>query len=303
MSPDGRNNGKFGYVHEIDALFCSDKKGLPYFAVTATSLAIHKPPEMRRLFLLSTDITPAQVATFFSELKHLYGLACELIKIPAESLRGFPIRKHITLGTYFRLFAGAALPADVSMIIYLDIDVVVDKSLQRALPQACDDLRRSKHVLAATREQAKPHHLLDRGLVKGDYFQAGVMLINLDKWRATASVQSLVSIVRSHGDVLKWWDQDVLNIAFHNRWLELPSTWNGTPGRRSSETRIFHWAGPEKPWKYERRVPDRRVWEKYRKLTPILGPPPVPLRRVFLRYFAAMTRKIRKRSGKARRNR
>ena len=53
----------------LSAIFCVDKKGLHHFAVSATSLAIHRPqPNLTQAFLLSVDVTQSDVSHFFEVL-------------------------------------------------------------------------------------------------------------------------------------------------------------------------------------------------------------------------------------------
>ena len=278
----------------LDALFCTDRKGLPFFAVAATSLAINKPASLRRAFLFSTDVSPKDVSKLFFALKKKYGLLFELVPLEDASPQDFPISRHVTVGTYFRLFAGDLLPPDVTRVLYLDIDTVVDKPLHSHLPQVLDQLEQSDAVLAAVSETQRPSHLLDRSITSGPYFQAGVMVIDLTRWRQLANMSTFVKIITKHGKTLKWWDQDVLNIAFEGLWLELPKSWNGTPERRSAATLIYHWAGPDKPWNFRNRVSNRGVWEKYRRLTPALRPPPIPYRQITHHYVSVVKRLIRK---------
>lgn len=100
----------------------------------------------------------------------------------------------------------------------------------------------------------------------GDYFNAGIMLLNCDALRAEPAVMERMMDVaaasaRSHGD------QDHLNALFRGNVVHLDLGWNaswgrlrkhrdhlarnGTPtgGAMPAGNRIIHYHGPEKPWR------------------------------------------------------
>ena len=257
----------------MNVIFCVDKAGLKQFAVAATSFAIHRPRDIRKLFLLSVDVKHADVDEFFQGLHRKYGLQCQLIQVPREKFDPFPVFGHVTVGTYFRLMIGEVLPDDVSKVLYLDTDVVVHRDLDKYLAKAVTDINSSGHIVAAVPEHSETtRHLHEAGILEGSYLQAGVMLINLPRWREAFSLEYFVNILNTYKKNIVWWDQDILNIALKDRWLELPKMLNGTAGSRTAETVIYHFAGNQKPWRYKAVVDDEDVWEHYRKQTQILRP-------------------------------
>ena len=49
------------------------------------------------------------------------------------------------------------------------------------------------------------------------YFNAGMLLINLRKWRESHAFDQFMAFLRDKADLIKWWDQDVLNAVLHTR--------------------------------------------------------------------------------------
>jgi lipopolysaccharide biosynthesis glycosyltransferase len=104
------------------------------------------------------------------------------------------------------------------------------------------------------------------------YFNAGVLLIDLNAWRQQDVLSRGIRFAQSHADRLEFWDQDVLNhlfeatwLPFHARWNALPHLWSLNKALRGRDAilspqdiaardhpAIIHFAGPgvTKPWNY-----------------------------------------------------
>ncbi len=286
----------------MEAVFCVDKAGLRQFAVSVTSLAIHRPASMTRMFLLSVDVTPSDVAKLFDTLDAQWGLRCELIRIPRDAFSVFPVFGHITVGTYFRLMIGEVLPDNVAKVLYLDTDIVVHRDLDDSLSEALSELDSSEHIAAAVAQESDTtKHLHRAGILDGPYLQAGVMLIDLSRWREAFSLEYFVNILDTHKRDIVWWDQDILNIALKDHWLELPQILNGTPGTRTPDTVIYHYAGNQKPWKYKADVEDKDIYEHYRQLTEVLQPPKIDPTTILAHYTGPYRKATRALGKKIRR--
>ena len=103
-----------------------------------------------------------------------------------------------------------------------------------------------------------------------DYFQAGVLIINLDRLRETVNTEIMIELAISN----KWrcLDQDVLNIVCKNQICYIPQQWNTLMSWKEQERSrmqiikmaprelygeymearknpyIIHFAGYQKPW-------------------------------------------------------
>lgn len=172
--------------------------------------------------------------------------------------------------TYQRLSIGGALPAEEPKAIWLDCDVVVTTDLTRLWET---DLGGSP-VLAA-QDQLVPfvssrdgiRRWRELGLPAGaKYFNAGVMVIDLDRWRDEDLGSQAGSYLRRYRDDVMFWDQEGLNAVLCGRWSELDPRWNhnaSVAGRPFFKARhlapvasraladdpwIVHFSGTVKPW-------------------------------------------------------
>jgi lipopolysaccharide biosynthesis glycosyltransferase len=101
-----------------------------------------------------------------------------------------------------------------------------------------------------------------------DYFNSGVMLINLIKWREYNISQIAKQFLSEHSENLKYHDQEGFNAALYKYpWIKLPPKWNQLSSMfrwSFSEMRfdeaeyqealvspsIIHYSGDSKPWHY-----------------------------------------------------
>jgi lipopolysaccharide biosynthesis glycosyltransferase len=121
-----------------------------------------------------------------------------------------------------------ALPellTDVDRVIYLDADILVCKSIG---PLMALDLKGAP--AAAVRNVVQPplhQYVRDLG-IEGprDYFNAGVLVLDLARMREEEIVGQVRRYVAHKGGQLYWFDQDALNVILANRWHVLHPRWN-----------------------------------------------------------------------------
>jgi len=199
----------------------------------------------------------------------------DFISVDRTRFERFPISLHLDASTYFRILCPKFLPASIDRVLYLDSDIVVRKDLGELW---ASDSRGA--AVAAVADS--PNILRERGkalgLVPGcDYFNAGVLLIDLAKWREAAIAERLVSFVEANRATLPYMDQDALNAVLARDWHALDPRWNRqeyhfndsaiAPADLIRETAILHFTGRSKPWDYMNTHPGKREYLKYLALT------------------------------------
>lgn len=199
-----------------------------------------------------------------------------------------------TKAALLKFYLPALLP-DLDRVLYLDGDIIVRRDLA---PLA--ELELGDRLAAVVRDL--PQVFYERQLLgeSRDYFNSGVMLLNLRQMRAEGLTERLVEAKKASPDD-KLMDQSVLNRVMAGRVLQLPMIYNvccanlrrrwrregmarkigeayGTDVRSLRQIReaaaIIHYSSGEKPWKYFD-IPAGREWTRvYRQL-----PGAAPLRR------------------------
>ncbi len=226
-----------------------------------------------------------------SELEKLstkYGQSILFINIEDELVKRFPIKEtdYITRAAYYRLLVTEYLPKEVEMALYLDCDIIVNKSLI-ALYNS-DILDYSAAVVLDC------NYYLEERIVKlgiknaNTYFNSGVLLLNLRYWRENDIFNKIVFYNNAHSDLLDTHDQDLLNVVLMNTVKYLPINYNFQTGflhkrnlkkynealhstimgMSADDIVIWHYSTPVKPWNnWYFAYPNYEVWEKYKNLS------------------------------------
>jgi len=154
-----------------------------------------------------------------------------------------------------RILIPKVFPDTVSRVLYLDSDLLV---LDDLTPLWNTDLKETVagavvDFLDGQLRQNQPG-LEDVPRVQ-QYFNAGVLLINLVRWRQERISEKALAYLVEHPRTL-FNDQDALNVACDGLWTKLDSRWNfhdhcgknilsmGTDQRPG----IVHFIGRAKPW-------------------------------------------------------
>lgn len=192
-----------------------------------------------------------------------------------------------------RLFVGRLLPQKVIRVLYLDCDTIVTGPLGKLWNQ---DLQGK--ILGAVMEPTIYQAVRsDIGLGEGEpYFNSGVLLIDLKRWRDARAEQKLLDFYRSKDGSLFACDQDTINGGLKGEILSLSPRYNFFPNYRYFPYRelvrcskvyrqvgkeefrkakrcpyIIHYAGDERPWLSGNLNHYRKAYEEALSLTPWAG--------------------------------
>jgi len=130
---------------------------------------------------------------------------------------------HITQATYYRLLIPDILPKEIKKVIYLDCDIIVRKSLDELWKYDISDYAiGAVHQITNESEDAKRlNYAQEYG-----YFNAGVLLINLEYWRKKNISNLLFNHIVENFKLILFHDQDALNAVLYNCCFALPCKWN-----------------------------------------------------------------------------
>ena len=197
--------------------------------------------------------------------------------------------KHLSIATYYRLLIAELLPKEIKKVIYLDADVVVVRDLRQLW-----NLDMGDAYLLATHALLTPYVSSPGALVNyqelgipadAKYFQPGVMVIDLDKWRVDRISAKCVQYLKEHRDYIRWHDADVLNAVLACKWGELDPRWNQMPdiykfpswkesplseqsfNQVLRDPYIVHFATRKKPWNSKQALPLDDRWFQYVAMT------------------------------------
>ncbi|MCR8660517.1 glycosyltransferase family 8 protein [Paenibacillus endoradicis] len=131
--------------------------------------------------------------------------------------------KRLTIQTFYRLLASELLPQDVEKALYLDSDIIVEDDVSILL---ATDL--SGYYVGAVNELApEASYALGHERLE-DYFNAGVLLINIKKWREDNFFNQCMEYAVNNQDIITFGDQDILNGLLQGNFYQLELKWNVT---------------------------------------------------------------------------
>ena len=227
-----------------------------HFAVLAASALTNNPESILKFHVLHRNITDEHIAQI-KKMEELYPGHCRMVfhRVPADAFIDAPRSStHITHECYFRLLLPELLK-DESRTLYLDIDILVKGDIRPLFEMDLEGC-----ACAAVNEHTYPRgSLMQKKLPPeehtDDYFNSGVILMNLDYIREHRLEIACRDILAEYGEHVGYADQDVLNYAFRNRVKWLSPRWNflgkwprGWTGARERPVIRHYTSFSQKPW-------------------------------------------------------
>ena len=247
----------------INYLFCLDENYNTQFLTTLFSLNQNSTKKFN-VYVIHEN--PTDLKNEYSLYSKKFDLVNNIEFSQIKNIdMNFPNLKnnHISKATYFRFFIEDYLSNDIKNLIYLDCDIICIQNPEQILNSYINKLNNSDLVIASSVEYLKNNEtieLFDRLKLKSDsYFNAGVMVINYDKWRHENLKNKLLDLMNKIANDINFWDQDVLNKYFDGQYLEMTHFLNFNLNNEQSyiENKVnrnvvfVHYSGSSKPWTVE----------------------------------------------------
>ena len=318
----------------MNIVYVSNEGYARHLGVSICSLFDSNADEERlEVFILDTGITPdsreklTQIARSFGrtltfiQLKDLEERFAVRLDTGRSAVRLDTGRFDVS--TMGRLFAADLLPAGVRRVLYLDCDTVVLKPLRRlwetelgkADGAGTDRKAGTGFVMAAVQEPTIYEEVKEYlGMRKEDpYFNAGVLLIDLKRWRTERLTDKVISYYAEIAEQSLFNDQDALNGLLKGRIRTLSPRWNFftnyryfrydtlcrmQPAYRRIPEEVFrkakrspaviHYAGDERPWRAGALNYYGKAYERYLAMTPWKDTPKEKGKELFLLLYHGM---------------
>ena len=239
------------YGHETAVCFVSNLEYVPHFCVEMLLFA-HYNPGAHAIYLFNEDIPDSEFITLRRALKKI-SPESELrdIKLDTQRLNHFTgYWEKLGKQVFHRLLITEELPESIEYALYLDADIVIRN------PFAFDELPLNDFSVFAVKDAISDILAPKRGLPS--YFNAGVMLLNVRRWKEKDAVNKLLR----HKPVKTLFaEQELLNEVFVGDWFALNQAYNfgahrlkkapfSYRMRGGEEPKVIHYVGPIKPWIY-----------------------------------------------------
>lgn len=207
---------------KMNIVYASDENFAEMLSVSMESLLTHNKNVV--VYVLNNGIKEKSVEKLKRQAERHER---EIHFMPLKNLKEYAGRElscqsKISLTAYFRLFMPQILPLSVEKLLYLDCDTMVRKDLT-------DLWERKFDGCAAVAEPTAPLMKEKIGLKKSDYyFNSGVLLVDLKKWREEKIMEKFVKYMEEMGGDVSFEDQGVINHVLKNEISILPFKYNVT---------------------------------------------------------------------------
>lgn len=274
---------------------CSaNDKYAPHAATLIRSLAKAHPRGMVQVhFLCDASLTPGTRDTLAAFCRRI-GVGIDFRDVGGPRFDNLLATSRVPTLCWYRTCLDEFLP-QLDRVLYLDTDIVATESLQTLFDMDMGDALVGvvNDYLAAL---AFPEVAQRIGIAYRDYFNSGVMLLNLKAIRAAGGGERILQIARDNHERLHFPDQDALNLALGPRCKWLDPRWNFPPlayryfehfkgnpqidalpacrevRRPDFKPALLHFLAHPKPWEtYE---PYPGIWEYHRHRARTPWPPP-----------------------------
>jgi lipopolysaccharide biosynthesis glycosyltransferase len=254
--------------------------------------------------ILHDDLDYADKKAFFTiEKKYNTTIKFHDVSNLFQKYEHIVIYGHVSHAGLYRLSISDALPFKIEKILYLDCDIIINEDILNLW-----NTNISNYVIAAV-EDAIPFNRHKALMLpeKSVYFNSGVLLMNLKRWRLFNTTEKVLKFMSDFPERRIYNDQDGLNAILHNSWRRLPPKYNQQsalfylPYNRRVYSKeeyveackrpvIIHYTGViknTKPWDYIDNHPFKKYYYKYIKLTiwDKYKPKPVSIKDIFLKYY------------------
>ncbi len=244
---------------EIPIFFSCDDNYIPFLSVAIRSMIDNACKKYDyAIYILNAGIKEenrSRITAMFAKSAKNVRIEFTDVTDEAKTLgEVLHLRDYYTASIYFRLFIPKLFP-NYKKAIYLDSDIVVTGDISELyftelggnlVGAVSDDVIASRDTFIDYAERGC-------GIDHGEYFNSGVLLMNLEKMRTEGLGERFIYLMNKYHFETVCPDQDYLNVLCRGRVLRLDRGWNKMSIDRNydGEPMLIHYNMFNKPWQYD----------------------------------------------------
>lgn len=257
---------------EIPIFFSTDNNYVPFLDVAIRSLVKNASRDYKyHIVVLNTGLDETKTSKIKALEDGNFRIEFADISYAINDIKDkLPQEQHFGLATWYRLFIQSLFP-QYDKIIYIDCDLVVLGDISELYFTDLGD-----NYMAGVIENWVLHSPVFSyytreavGIESKDYINAGVVVLDLAKFRENQIEQRFVELINTYNfDVIDP-DQSYINYLCKGKIKYLPFEWNRTPLDfvECKHPKIVHYALGMKPWHAPDMFLAEHFWE-YAKMSP-----------------------------------
>jgi lipopolysaccharide biosynthesis glycosyltransferase len=266
-------------MEDYNIVFAIDEGYVQHLCVALVSLLKNNDGCSFKIYIINGGIK----SQAFNKIETVTtGFKCKLVNIKIDDgvFERLITGHHFTKANYYRLLMPEFIQED--KILYLDSDIVINGSIDYLYKEDVSGF----YICAVENPGFNRHEELRMNPLSG-YFNSGIMLINLKKWKEDGLANKVIEFVENNPTAIEFVDQCGLNAIINGRWKKLKLKYNqqsviyeedylekyncfpvGDLIEAKSNPVIVHYTGSSKPWHFINKHPYKYLYLKYLRLTP-----------------------------------
>lgn len=255
----------------IPIFFATDNNYMPFLDVALNSLTAQASQAFDyHIYVLNTELSEQSKRILSKYNKGIFKL--EFVDM-SRAISGIEDRLHTrdyySNTTYYRLFIPDMFP-QYRKALYLDCDIVLNGDISELYLTDIGDnylgaaSEEAAHVTPEFSEYAEKF----LGLAPRAYFNAGIVIINMDVLRSIGFFDIFFNLLCRHKFTVAQ-DQDYLNVICKNKVHYFSLAWNKMPLHNPDYTldniRLIHFKLAYKPWHYDGILYEEVFWKFAKK--------------------------------------
>ncbi len=271
-----------GFNKLIPIVMALNDNYVSYAGVAITSIIKNcSPQNYYRLYIMHTDISVPHITMLEKITTSNCEVKCRNISGMIQENEALLFDKgYFSKEALFRFYS-ARLFSDFDFVIYLDADIIVEADIAEIIPPALDNklMAAVRNPLSEVRAESIKR---DFALTTDDYFNSGVLVINIRKWLEENIEEKCFAFLKVvEKEKLVCPDQDILCMVGKGRVYFLDYSWNylwhfalGSEELRQlykavieevgEQYKIIHYTSRKKPWDHPDLPLAQNFW-KYAK--------------------------------------
>ena len=208
---------------QMHIVFSSDENYAQHLGASIYSLLSHNADSEITIYIIDNGISTSSKERLYQIAEKFPLSSIEWIDFSLWNSRmQLNMKWDISRSAYGRIFLGSMLPRSTVRCLYLDCDMIVCDSLDALWNWDMEGC-----TVAAVQDTVGMKAKTDVGLLPDEkYFNSGLLLIDLEKWRRIKAEETCLRFITDHNGSVTHHDQGVLNGIFHQDVSILPLDYN-----------------------------------------------------------------------------
>ena len=259
----------------IPIFFSSDDNYVPFLSVAINSMLENASKDYNYdIIVLNSGLTNENIDRIKSYERENVNIIFEDVKPKIENITNelsLRLRDYYSISIFYRLFI-PSLFKQYNKAIYLDADIVLVDDISKLYNENIEGylVGGVPDEVVNNSEVFREYSVKALNLEPGNYFNSGVLLMNLDEFRKEKIEEKFLHILEKYNFDVIAPDQDYLNFLCKGKVKYVNRGWDRMPNIDEnfddSNLHLIHFNMFQKPWNYDNVLYEDYFW-KYAKKT------------------------------------